>query len=337
MWRHRWLAWGGVVVGGVLAGFAPGAARPETAESAVPPYTAEPQLAGNVSVSAPRPLAGLVLAWIAALQKLQPGLAVEFALASGEENFAVVGPAGAVASAAPMRRVQVSMGTFDTVRHIQAIGVYVHPDNPLRGLTLEQLDAVYSVERRRGAAAGITTWGQLGLGGDWANRPIQVYGRRHDNVVSRYFREVVQHGGAFRAEYREPGEGASADVIAAVAADRFGIGFCGFAYQTTGIKRLALAGADGVLVEPTPAAVASGRYPLIRPLLLHLPLAEGAALDPAVRAFVRFALSREGQALVSADNYFPLPAAIAQAERAKLEAPAGAPPPSSASGNLKQN
>lgn len=216
-------------------------------------------------------------------------------------------------------RVQVSMGTFDTTRHIQALGVYVHPENPLRRITLQQLDAIYSAERRRGAAADIVTWSQLGLTGAWADRPIHFYGRKKDNEVPFHFRDVVQLGAPFKAGYAEPGAGLSADVIAAVAGDRFGIGFCGFAYQNANIKRLALAANDGVVIEPTPAAVASGRYPLARPLWLYVNRVPGRPLDPVIKAFLTFVLSKEGQAVVVADNYFPLPPMIAATERLKLE------------------
>lgn len=304
--------------------------RADSAESALPAYVPETALAGVVSATGSRPMATLLLAWVEAFQKIQPGVKVAPTFAAlTPEDRAALGPDVAEVfnlTTAPYVakhgrepfRVQVSMGTFDTTRHIQALGVYVHPDNPLRRLTLQQLDAIYSAERRRGAAADVATWSQLGLGGEWADKPINLYGRRQDNEVPFHFRDVVQLGGPFKAAYREPGAGLSADVIAAVAQDRFGIGFCGFAYQNANIKRLALAGADGVVVEPTPAAVASGRYPLNRPLWLYVNRVPGRPLDAPTKAFLAFVLSKEGQALVAADNYFPLPAPIAATERAKL-------------------
>jgi phosphate transport system substrate-binding protein len=276
-------------------------------------------------------MATLMKAWSEAFQKLQPQVKVvpTFAALIPEDRAALGNDTAEVfnLTTAPYIakygrepfRVQVSMGTFDTTRHIQALGVYVHPENPLRRLTLQQLDAIYSAERRRGATADIITWSQLGLTGEWAEQPIHFYGRKKDNEVPYHFRDVVQLGGPFRSGYAEPGAGLSADVIAAVAGDRFGIGFCGFAYQSASIKRLALAGTDDVVVEPTPAAVASGRYPLSRPLWLYINRVPGRPLDPLSKSFLDFVLSKEGQALVAAENYFPLPPAIAAAERRKLE------------------
>lgn len=276
-------------------------------------------------------MAALVQTWSDAFQKLQPQvkIAPTFAALIPEDRAALGDDTAEVfnLTTAPYLakygrepfRVQVSMGTFDTARHIQALGVYVHPENPLRRLTLQQLDAIYSAERRRGATADIVTWSQLGLTGVWADQPIHFYGRKKDNEVPFHFRDVVQLGAPFKAGYAEPGAGLSADVIAAVAGDRFGIGFCGFAYQNASIKRLALAGIDGVVIEPTPAAVASGRYPLARPLWLYVNRVPGQPLDPVIKAFLTFVLSKEGQALVAADNYFPLPPMIAATERLKLE------------------
>lgn len=313
---------------GVIATAAP---RLESGEPALPTYVPQGQLAGSLPTTGSRPMAALMQAWIDAFQKAQPRVTVvptfaalipEDRAALGTQVAEVFNLTNASYVAAYGRepfRVQVSMGTFDTTRHIQALGVYVHPDNPLRRLTLQQLDAIFSAERRSGAPADVATWSQLGLAGEWAGQPIHFYGRKQGNEVPWHFRHVVQLGGPFKPGYKEPGAGLSADVIAAVAADRFGIGFCGFAYQNAGIKRLALAGADGVFVEPTPAAVASGRYPLTRPLWLYVNRVPGRPLDPVAKAFLTFALSKEGQALVVADNYFPLPAALAAAERAKLE------------------
>ena len=315
----------------LFTGAAEAWAKGEAGEPALPPYVAQPTLAGTTTTTGSRPMAALMQAWTAAFQKLQPAIKILPTLSTlVPEDRAAVGadiaevfelttaPYVAKYGYAPFR-VQVSMGTFDTTRHIQALGVYVHPDNPLRRLTVTQLDAIFSAERRRGSAVEIVSWSQLGLNGEWADKPIHLYGRKKDNEVPFHFRDVVQLGGPFKSGYQEPGAGLSADVIAAVAADRFGIGFCGFAYQNATIKRLALAGSDGAVVEPTPAAVASGRYPLNRPLWLYVNRAPGQPLDPLAKAFLIFVLSKEGQALVAADNYFPLPAAVAAAERAKTD------------------
>lgn len=329
--NHRLIARAVAVFLLVLPDVGPTTLRAESGESGLPGYVVPAGLAGNLPITGSRPMAALLQSWLEAFQKVHPQVKAGPTLAPLiPEDRAALGPGTAEVFApttaafvaqygyAPFR-IQVSMGTFDTTRHIQALGVFVHPENPLRRLTLQQLDAIYSAERRRGAGSDISTWGQLGLTGEWANRPIHFYGRKRENEVPYHFRDVVQLGGPFKPGYAEPGSGLSADVIAAVAGDRWGIGFCGFAYQSASTKRIALAGADGVAIEPTPAAVASGRYPLARPLWLYVNRAPGRPLDPVIRSFLNFVLSKEGQALVTADNYFPLPPALAAAERAKLD------------------
>jgi phosphate transport system substrate-binding protein len=289
-------------------------------------------VAGKLSATGSAMMTSLMERWAVAFQKKHPGAEIAFAVARGTT------PADRVALGPGLEeifhndharyieknlrepfRVQVSLGSFDTKGKIQATGVFVHRDNPLTRLTLAQLDAMFSDTRRRGHPIDIATWGDLGLTGEWAAQPIRLYGRNLDQEVPWHFREVVMFDGFFKRAYRSPGKGGSVDVVDAVAADRFGITFVAFMHATSRVKALALADRDGEFIEPNPTAFASGRYPLARPLWLYVNRAPDAALDPLTKAFLEFALSHEGQALVEADGNLPLPAALAATERAKLE------------------
>jgi len=199
-----------------------------------------------------------------------------------------------------------------------ALAVYVHRDNPIKQLSLAQVEAIFSKTRRRGYKQNITTWGQLGLTGEWANRPIGLYGRNSASGTYGFFKEVALKNGDYKDTVKEqPG---SASVVQGVTEDRFAIGYSGIGYRTSGVKPVALAETDaGPFMEGTYEQVTSGKYPLSRYLYLYLNKAPGKPLDPLPREFVKLILSREGQEVVVKDGYMPLPAKIVQEELAKLK------------------
>jgi phosphate transport system substrate-binding protein len=137
--------------------------------------------------------------------------------------------------------------------------------------------------------------------------------------VTTHIREIVCRGAEFNAAVVVPGKGVSVDVVGAVAADPRGIGFAGFAYQSAGVRALALAEDEGAaFVEPTPENCAANRYPLDRPLCFYVNRRPGTALDPLVREFICFVLSADGQAINAEEKYFPLTPALVATELAKL-------------------
>jgi phosphate transport system substrate-binding protein len=306
------------------------------ADPALPAYVPTAKVTGTLAGVGPDTMEVLMNRWIAAFTKYQPGARVtERVVETGPEDRTALGPNTAEifhTDDTPYRdkyhyepfRVRVSMASFNAREHIQALGVYVSASNPLDQISLAQLDAIYSTTRRRGYPAAITTWGQLGLAGDWAGRPIHVYSRRiGGDEVTEYFRDVVMDDGTFGnlapLPPAKPRQFISARVVAAVAGDPDGIGFSAFAYQTPGVKALALEDGRGVLGQPVEGDVAGGRYPLARPLYLYVNRPPGAPLDPVAREFLSFVLSREGQEIVAREGgYLPLPPAIAAAEREKL-------------------
>jgi len=192
---------------------------------------------------------------------------------------------------------------------VDALAVFVNKDNPLTSLTLAQVDAVFSKFHRRGYAGDIANWGQLGLSGEWAQRSVSLYGRNSASGTYGFFKEEVLANGDFKDTVKEqPG---SASVVQGIAVDRYGIGYSGIGYRTSGVKALNLAAdADGHFIEPSQKNAYSGDYPIARFLYVYINKKPGAQLDKLTAEFIRFVLSKEGQETVVKDGYFPVPAKV---------------------------
>lgn len=200
---------------------------------------------------------------------------------------------------------------------IDMLAVYVHKDNPIQSLTLKQVDAIFSKTRKGGFEKDLVTWGDLGLTGDWANKPISLYGRNSASGTYGYFKEHALEGGDFKDTVKEqPGSSA---VVQGIAADKFGIGYSGIGYKTADVRAVPIA-RDGKskVVEATPENAYRGEYPLSRFLLVYVNYKPDAELDPLRREFLRYALSKEGQMDVLKDGYYPLTSRLAQAQLAKI-------------------
>jgi phosphate transport system substrate-binding protein len=192
---------------------------------------------------------------------------------------------------------------------IDMLAVYVNKDNPIRGLTLPQLDAVFSKNRKGGHPENITLWGALGLTGEWANKPISLYGRNSASGTYGYFKEHALFTGDFKDEVKEqPG---SSSVVQGVASDRFAMGYSGIGYKTADVRAVPLAERAGEgYVEAVAENAYTGEYPLARSLFVYVNRKPGSPLDPLRREFVRYIFSRQGQSDVVKDGYYPLPAAL---------------------------
>jgi phosphate transport system substrate-binding protein len=200
---------------------------------------------------------------------------------------------------------------------IDMLVVFVHKDNPLTSLSLQQVDAIFSKNRTGGAVKDIRTWGDLGLDGEWKSRPISLYGRNATSGTYGYFKEFALFKGDFKPTVKEqPGSSA---VVQAVASDRFGIGYSGFGYLTANVRAVPLAAEpDAPPTPPVAEAAYSGDYPLARFLYLSVNYRPGTPLDPLRREFLRYVLSREGQADVRKDGYLPVTAAVADQALAEV-------------------
>jgi phosphate transport system substrate-binding protein len=200
---------------------------------------------------------------------------------------------------------------------VDALAVFVNKDNPIKCMSMSQVDAVFSKSRRRGAKADVTTWGQLGLTGEWAARPISLYGRNSASGTYGFFKEHTLKNGDYKDAVKEqPG---SASVVQGVTVDRFAIGYSGIGYATAGVRAVPLSEKDGgKCVEANADNSYSGAYPLARFLYVYVNRQPGKPLDPLTRELARVMFSREGQEAVVKDGYFPLPASIVKEELNKV-------------------
>lgn len=227
----------------------------------------------------------------------------------------------------------IATGSYDEFAKTVAVAVLVNAGNPLTGVTLQQLDAIYSRDRRRGAPEPIRRWGQLGLGGEWADRPITIFGLDEDTGTANHLQsrllldgrwavDVELPPGAPTEMYAGSGGHAADALVQALLADCNGIGFGGFRNLAPGLKALSVADDGGRYVQGARQTVASREYPLSRSVYAVANKPPDAAWDPKIREFMSFVLSREGQQVVAADGgYLPLVAGIVETERAKLGSP----------------
>jgi phosphate transport system substrate-binding protein len=200
---------------------------------------------------------------------------------------------------------------------IDMLAVYVNKDNPVECLSLEEVDAIFSKTRKRGYPKDIVTWGDLGLKGEWANKPISLYGRNSASGTYGYFKEHVFNNGDYKDSVKEqPG---SSSVVQAVTNDKYGIGYSGIGYKTAGVKAVPLAAKKGGKCVPATVEYAyTGDYPLARFLYIYVNYKPGSTLDPLRGEFIKMIFSKQGQEVVVKDGYFPITNKLAQQELAKV-------------------
>lgn len=195
---------------------------------------------------------------------------------------------------------------------VDAVAIYVHRDNPLSNLTLDQVDAVFSTTRKRGYPYEIKKWGQLGLNNGWGNAQIKLYGRDQKSGTRAFVKEHVLGNGEFDpAIQEEPG---AASVILALSRDPFGMAYSGLGLQNSSVRALPLADKAGMpFIMPETTSVMDGSYPLRRFLYFYVDKSPQVALHPVLQQFLAFVNSREGQQSVVKVALYPLP--IKQVQR----------------------
>jgi phosphate transport system substrate-binding protein len=289
-------------------------------------YKAVSGVSGNLSSVGSDTLNNLMTLWAETFYKFYPNVKIQIegkgsttappALISGT---AQLGPMSRPMRGTEIDQFEKKFGYKPTpIRtSVDALAVFVNKDNPLKCLTMGQVDAVFSKSRRHGYKEDVKTWGQLGLTGDWANRPISLYGRNSASGTYGFFKEHALKNGDFKDEVKEqPG---SASVVQGITVDRFGIGYSGVGYATAGVRAVPIAEKEGAAcVEATAENSYAGTYSLARFLYVYINKAPGKALDPLTHEFVKLMVSKEGQETVVKDGYFPVTAAIAKEEIAKL-------------------
>ncbi len=199
---------------------------------------------------------------------------------------------------------------------VDALAVFVNKDNPIKGLTLQQLDGIFSKTRKSGGK-DINTWGDLGLTGEWADKPIAIYGRNSASGTYGFFKEVALFKGDYKDSVKEqPGSSA---VVQAIAKDKYAIGYSGVGYKTPDVKTVPLASKDGAKSYEANAENAySGDYPLARFLYIYFNKKPNEALNPVMAEFLKYVFSKEGQTIVVKDGFFPVSSVIANEDLAKI-------------------
>jgi len=300
--------------------FAGTTARAEGVDPAIPDYQKVSGISGNLSSVGSDTLANLVTLWAENYKRQYPNLNIQIQAAGSStappaltEGTASIGPMSRKMKDAELQAFEQRFGYPPTAVPvaIDALAIFVNKDNPLRQLTLEQVDAIFSSTRLCGGSRELKTWGDLGLTGDWAKRPIQRFGRNSVSGTYGYFKEAALCRGDFRANVNEqPG---SASVVQAISQSLGGIGYSGIGYQTASVHTLALARQGTTdFVEDNQENTLSGRYPLARYLYVYVNKAPNRPLNPLEGEFLRLILSRSGQEAVVKDGYIPLPAAVVQ-------------------------
>ena len=200
---------------------------------------------------------------------------------------------------------------------IDTIALFVNKDNPVKSLSMEQIDAIFSKNRKRGYPSNITTWGQLGVTGKMAAQPISLYGRNSASGTYGFFKEVALSKGDFKNIVKEqPG---SASVVQGITKDKNGIGYSGIGYQTSGIKILPVSAKAGQpAFEATYANALSNKYPLSRFLYIYVAKNPKKPLPKLTEEFLTFVLSKEGQEIVIKDGFLPLTEKLSAKSRSAL-------------------
>ncbi|MCB1049221.1 MAG: phosphate ABC transporter substrate-binding protein [Acidobacteria bacterium] len=272
-------------------------------------------------------LNNLMTYWSESFQKLYPSVVIEVegkgsstAPPALTEGTSQLGPMSRKMKAEEEAKFEKTHGFKPTAIGValDALAVFVHKDNPIQSLSMEQVDAIFSKTRKGGYAEDITTWAQLGLEGDFGRHPLSLYGRNSASGTYGFFKEHALFKGDYKDQVKEqPG---SASVVMGITEDLYGIGYSGIGYLTSGVKTVDLSAKTG---EPAFAAnmdnVLNKKYPLARMLYIYVAKKPNEPLPVTVQEFIKFVLSKEGQEIVVKDGYMPLPSAVVEKQLAVLK------------------
>jgi len=284
-------------------------------------------VSGNLSSVGSDTLANLMTLWAEEYKRLYPSVNIQIQAAGSSsappaltEGTGNLGPMSRKMKSKEIAAFEKKFGYKPTAFPvaIDALAVYVNKDNPIKGMTIAEVDAIFSSTRKCGYKADLKNWGGLGLSGAWKNRSIQLYGRNSVSGTYGYFKKKGLCKGDFKNKVNEqPG---SASVVQSVTSSINGIGYSGIGYKTTGVKALPLAKKAGKpYVHATPKAAINGTYPLARFLYVYVNKHPNKPLLPLEREFLKMILSKRGQRVVVKDGYIPLPVKVADKYLKKLK------------------
>ena len=299
---------------------ASGTASAVSVDEGVPEYKAVSGISGNLSSVGSDTLANLMTLWAEAFKRSYPNVNIQIqaagsstappALTEATSNF---GPMSRKMKSKEIAAFEDRYGYKPTAIPvaIDALAVYVNKDNPVKGMTIPDVDAVFSSTRKCGGDKDITKWGDLGLTGNWKNRDIQIYGRNSVSGTYGYFKKKALCKGDYKNNVNEqPG---SASVVQSVSSSTNGIGYSGIGYKTSGVRSVPLTKkTGGKFIDATAENAVSGEYPLSRFLYVYVNKKPNAELAPLDKEFIKLILSKQGQEVVIKDGYIPLPANVVE-------------------------
>ena len=287
----------------------------QSVDTGVPEYQKASGVSGNLSSVGSDTLANLMTLWAEEFKRTYPNVNIQIQAAGS--STAPPALTEATSNLGPMSRkmkdkerdaFEKKYGYKPTAIPvaIDALAVYVNKENPIKGLTIPQVDAIMSSTRKCGHDTDISTWGDAGLEGAWAGKSIQLYGRNSVSGTYGYFKKKALCKGDYKSNVNEqPG---SASVVQSVTSSLNGIGYSGIGYKTSGVKAVPLAKKPGqAFVEATPENAVAGNYPLARFLYVYVNKQPNKPLAPLEQEFIKMVLSQVGQKVVIKDGYIPLP------------------------------
>jgi phosphate transport system substrate-binding protein len=285
-------------------------------DPAIPLYTPVSGISGNLNSIGSDTLNNLMTLWAEGFKKAYPNVNIQVEGKGSStappaliEGTAQLGPMSRPMKGAEIDAFEKKFGYKPTEIPVavDALAVFVNKDNPIKGLTMAQVDGIFSSSRKSGSE-DITTWGQVGLDGDWKSKTFSIYGRNSASGTYGFFKDEALMKGDFDASVKEqPGSSA---VVQGVASDLGGIGYSGIGYKTSGVKAIGLGTSEDALFEPTYENCLTGDFPLARFLYVYVNKSPEKPLDALTLEFLKFVLSKEGQEVVVKDGYYPMPAEI---------------------------
>ncbi len=289
-------------------------------------YSRASGVSGNLSSVGSDTLANLMTLWAEEFKRIYPNVNIQIQAAGSStappaltEGTSNLGPMSRKMKSKEIEAFEKKYGYKPTVVRvaIDALAVYVNKDNPIKGMTIPEVDAVFSSTRKCGYTKDVNNWGDLGLTGSWKNRKIQIYGRNSVSGTYGYFKKKALCKGDYKNSVNEqPG---SASVVQSVTTSLNGIGYSGIGYKTSGVRAIPLSKKAGKpFIEATPDNAIKGTYPLARFLYIYVNKHPNKPLPPLEREFLKMVLSKSGQTVVVKDGYIPLPVKVAAKEIKKL-------------------
>jgi phosphate transport system substrate-binding protein len=296
-------------------------------DPALKPYVKVSGVSGNVNSIGSDTLNNLMTLWAEGFRKQYPNVKIQIEGKGSStappaliEGTAQLGPMSRAMKNTEVdafeRKFRYKPSVFPVA--IDALAVYVNKDNPIKGLTMAQVDAIFSKSRRWGHNENIQVWKQAGSADGLGDSPISIYGRNSASGTYGFFKEHALKNGDFKDEVKEqPG---SASVVQSVSEDQAGIGYSGIGYLTSNVRAVPLAEKDGMpYKEASQQNADDGSYPLWRHLYLYINKVPDKPLDPIVKEFIKFIYSKEGQKVVIKDGFFPLKAEMIEKEIKRLD------------------